>query len=252
MKKTFILGMVVLAASMSFSTSHAAGVKSLREALVDYTRDVKDFAAGKKSSGKEVSSKTLGESERMKILIEKLDDVSREQAQKISTSIGSDSAKKAERISTLASIVAGQELMKGYEKSISERKSTELKLEPAEIASIKAATKASASLLANASLTGAFNSVGGSRGHASVINNAEMAEATAALHKLEKMPEIIITKFSTAERDSYTQIINRHDQLTQDPSMRSSEEAFVKAIMDVKKVDKDKAMEIVKKLKECV
>ena len=146
----------------------------------------------------------------------------------------SDSAKSAERLDSLATVIAAKKMAVEISKT-----------DAAEGKSIDAAASASAKLLANASLTGARKS-------AKELNPSELTDTTQALTKLESLPEGILTRFSKAERDSYTQIIERHDQLIETGAKSTSEEAFVQAIMDVKKVDKTKAMEIVRKLKECV
>ena len=63
------------------------------------------------------------------------------------------------------------------------------------------------------------------------------------------MPEKFMT-FETKERDSYTKIILKADELSL--KAETYEEAFVKAVMEVQGVSKEKAMEIIRKLKDCV
>ena len=83
------------------------------------------------------------------------------------------------------------------------------------------------------------------------LDSAQYAETTQALKKLATLPESILVNFEVKERDSYTNILNRHDELIKSNS-KSPEENFVQAIMDVQKISKEKALELVRRLKECV
>ncbi len=238
MKKAFVIGMVLISASFSMSTAHAVGAKSVSESLIDYTRQVKDFAFGKGASAKGLSN------QKAKIARDKLISelgLPSGKANALSIAISSDSARSSQRLENLATVIAAKKMAGQISQN-----------DPTEGSSIDAAASASAKLLANSSLTGANVSVSGSRGGVKMLSENEMSDTTAALTKLEELPEVILTKFSKAERDSYTQIINKHDELIELGTKRSSEEALVQAIMDVKKVDKEKALELVKKLKECV
>ncbi|HEX7674742.1 MAG TPA: hypothetical protein VF412_11260 [Bdellovibrio sp.] len=233
MKKAFVIGMVALATTMSFSTSYAgvSGAKSVRESLVEYTKQIKEAAFGKGATAKGLSAQQA-QAARDKMINELNLPSGKNNA--LAMSLMSDSAKSAERLDSLATVIAAKKMAVEISKT-----------DAAEGKSIDAAASASAKLLANASLTGARKS-------AKELNPSELTDTTQALTKLESLPEGILTRFSKAERDSYTQIIERHDQLIETGAKSTSEEAFVQAIMDVKKVDKTKAMEIVRKLKECV
>lgn len=234
MKKAFVIGMVALATTVSFSAAHAAGTvaaKSIKESLVDYTKQIKETAFGKGGTAKGLSAQQA-QIARDKMINELNLPAGKNNA--LSMSLTSDSAKSAQRLDNLATIIAAKKMAVEISKS-----------DAAEGKSIDAAASASAKLLANASLTGA-------RKTAKELNPAELGDTTAALSKLESLPEGILTRFSKAERDSYTKIIEKHDELVEMGAKSTSEEAFVQAIMDVKKVDKAKAMEIVRKLKECV
>lgn len=241
MKKKLVIGMVALAAVLSYSGAQAAGAKSLREVLVDYTRTVKDARFGKDIDAKNIEAKRSKEVKEQ--LIKDLDLPARE-AQDLSMSVHADPAKVAQRLESLATIVAAKKLAEDPRIKTSSE---------VEAKSILDAATASEKVLKNSLLVGARKSSGGPRGKEALLSTTEMSETTLALNKLETLPESILTKFSKSERDSYSQIINRYDEIVQRPQeVQSAEEAFVKAIMDVKKVDKEKALEIVKKLKECV
>ncbi len=234
MKKVFIIGMVALATTMSFSVSHAAGsigAKSVKESLVDYTKQIKEVAFGKGGTAKGLSAQqALVARDKM---INELN-LPAGKNNTLAMSLTSDAAKSSQRLENLATVIAAKKMSAEISKQ-----------DAAEGKSISEAATASAKLLANASLTGA-------RKTAKELNATELTETTAALSKLEALPEVILTRFSKAERDSYTKIIEKHDELVEIGAKSTSEEAFVQAIMDVKKVDKAKALEIVRKLKECV
>ncbi len=234
MKKAFVIGMVALATTMSFSVAHAAGAtgaKSIRESLVDYTKQIKDAAFGKGGSAKGLTAQQA-QIARDKMINEL--NLPAGKNNSLAMSLTSDSAKSSQRLENLATVIAAKKMAVEISKK-----------DAAEGKSIDAAATASAKLLANASLTGA-------RKTAKELNATELADTSAALTKLEELPEGILTRFSKAERDSYTKIIEKHDELVETGAKSTSEEAFVQAIMDVKKIDKEKALEIVRKLKECV
>lgn len=233
MKKAFVFGMAALVTTMSLSlTVHAApGAKPAREALVEYAKQVKAAAFGKGMTSKGLDAQKLKVAQ---------DNIINELAlpsgknNALSMALKADPAKSAQRLDSLATIVAAKKMAAEIGKT-----------DASEGTSIDAAATASAKFMANSSLTGARKS-------AKDLSTAELTETTAALSKLETLPEAILTRFSKAERDSYTQIIERHDQIVESGKRGTSEEAFVDAIMEVKGVDKAKAMEVVKKLKECV
>lgn len=232
MKKAFVFGMAALVTTMSMSFAHAApGAKPAREALLEYTKQVKEAAFGKSMTSKGLDSQKLKIAQDN--IINELN-LSSGKNNALSMSLKSDPAKSSLRLDNLATVVAAKKMAVEISKK-----------DAAEGQSIDAAATASAKLMANASLTGA-------RKTAKELNTAELTETTAALSKLETLPESILTRFSKAERDSYTQILERHDSIVESGKKGTSEEAFIEAIMEVKGVDKAKAMEIVRKLKECV
>lgn len=234
MKAKFVIGMAALAVSMVVSSGHAApvgGAKSAREALVEYSKKVKESVFGKGMSAKGLDAQQIKVAQD-KIINELQLPAGKSNA--MSLALRADSTKTSLRLDNLATIAAAKKMASEISKTDS-----------SEGQSIDAAATASAKLIANSSLTG-------SRPSTKDLNAAEMAEVTSALNKLETLPDLILTRFSKAERDSYTQILERHDLIIESNKRGTSEEAFLDAIMEVKKVDRTKAMEIVKKLKECV
>ena len=232
MKKKVLVGlMTITALSFAAPTFAAPAARSAREVLVDYTKQVKDAAFGKGRKASALSEQQVKAAQDS--MIKELQ-LSGDKNNGLIASLSADSAKRAQRLENLATIVAAKRMAPELAKS-----------DAKEASSLEAAAVASAKLLSNSSLIGARKS-------GKDLSSQEMAETTEALAKLESMPEMILTRFNKVERDSYTQILEKHDQLISTAAKGSAEEAFIQAIMDVKKVDKAKALEVVKKLKECV
>ncbi|GEM_PF-1371260 len=232
MKKKVLVGlMTITALSFAAPTFAAPAARSAREVLVDYTKQVKEAAFGKGRKASALSEQQVKAAQDS--MIKELQ-LSGDKNNGLVASLSADSAKRAQRLENLATIVAAKRMAPELAKS-----------DAKEASSLEAAAVASAKLLSNSSLIGARKS-------GKDLTSQEMAETTEALSKLESMPEMILTRFSKVERDSYTQILEKHDQLVSTAAKGSAEEAFIQAIMDVKKVDKAKALEVVKKLKECV
>lgn len=83
-----------------------------------------------------------------------------------------------------------------------------------------------------------------------LLTKEEMDLTSTALDKLESLGESVI-KMDKAERDLYAAVEVKRDTLLQEGRL-GGEEALVTAIMQVRGISKEKAMEIVKKLKDCV
>lgn len=228
-KQMMTIGLMIAMASPAFAVG---GKVTLQESLKDYSGKVKETAFGKGVT----SAKTLAETSQKQTqdkLINwlKLDG---SEANRLSTSLNMDSAHRAERLDALASIVAVKEMIRGGSVAdVNEAKS------------LDAASTAAAQLLSHARLTGKMPAE-----MVKDLNSAELADTVSALKKLESLPESILVSFEMKERDSYTAIMNRHNELV-NSNPKSSEENFVQAIMDVKKISKDKALELVRRLKDC-
>lgn len=230
MKAKFILGMALSFTLGTTAMAATSGKVNVRESLIEYSAKVKTAAFGKSAGAKGLSGQALKEAQN-KIVNELQLPASKNSTLSMALA---DGAKTHQRMDNLATVIAAKKM------------SVEIaKVDAAQAKSIEQAADASAKLIANSALTGARTSV-------KELSASELSMVTEALTKLESLPESILTKFDVRERDSYTAILNRHDQLIESGTKGSSEEAFVQAIMEVKKIDKTKALEIVKKLKECV
>lgn len=116
------------------------------------------------------------------------------------------------------------------------------KEDPAEAASINQAVDTFVRSIANSVYTRAKTS--------SRLDKQEAQDAALATDKMEAMGETVM-KMDRAERDTYTAIEKKRNEILENGRL-SGEEALVEAIMNVKGVDKAKAMEMVRKLKDCV
>lgn len=231
MKKKFVLGMVVLsmtAAQVAFAAP-AAGARAPREVLMEYTKTMKETLLGKAGS-----AKNLKEAELQNAKSRIIKELNSSRAGELNSAMSGEAGKA--RMESLVTIIAV-------------KRSTEnlARTDAAEAQSMNAAADASLKLIANSTLIGAKAIPETS------MKSADVTLVREALSKAESMPADIIIQFNKAERDSYTQVLEKYDTLVaQSGGRKAVEESFVDAIMEVKKVDRTKALEIVKKLKECV
>jgi len=228
MKKQFIVGMMLVTTAMSFS-AHAAGMKgtetTARESIKRYVENMKKFASEVKAPSAELRSQQVA-----KALDTTVDQ------------LNISGGEKASIKSLISSSKNNQDALTGSLAAIIGAKSATTGKSDAESTSINKAADASLKLMSNAVLIGAKET-------SSFLNTKELAETRDALKKLVAMPDKFIT-FETKERDSYANIIMKSDEMS--AKSETFEEAFVKSIMETQKVSKDKALEIVRKLKECV
>ena len=232
MKAKFLFGMVALAATMAFSTAHAvvddvAKAKTSKQMLIEYTAEVKKAEFGASMTAKGLDEAKLGSAKAS--MIDSLQ-LEAQEASKLSISLGHN----PQRIELLATVAAA----KKWAGQVSQK-------DPVEGKSLNDAATAAAKLLANASLTGSFED-------SQELNPKELADTTAALTRTEALIEALLTHFNQAERNSWTQVLERQSAIIDARPGKPSEDAFVEAIMSVKGVDKATAMDLVRKIKECV
>lgn len=89
-----------------------------------------------------------------------------------------------------------------------------------------------------------------SKAKSATLKAEELADASLALDKLESLPSQVL-KMEQGERDNYASVELKRSELLESGKF-SGEEALVEAIMQVRKVDKDEAMKIVRRMKDCV
>ncbi|MBX2987940.1 MAG: hypothetical protein KF802_08580 [Bdellovibrionaceae bacterium] len=234
MKKQFIAGMLMI--SMT-APAFGAGMKGMPE----YIKTVKEHVLGKDAAGK-ARTNAAGLAQQAHTIandkIIKNFDLSSGEARGIRDSLtvsAKNSKEQVEaRLENLASLLAARNLAK-------DRLSVQAEKEEAQ--SVLEATNAMVRIMALSSL----------KRQVAVKNNLTKAEsdvAAEALDKYEALGEAVVS-MNKAERDMYTKVALKTDELVQSGKF-SPEEALVESIMVAKGVDKAKALEIVKKLKECV
>ena len=233
MNSKLVLGMVAVTMTISFSTAFAGGNRAV-DMMPEYSKTIKEsiFHGQTTAAGLSGAQIKIAQDKLVNNALLKVDSAA------LSEALNKDTAKKTQRLENLAVIIAATKMAA----KISETDAVEGE-------SLQKAAQASAKVIVNSAKVGLDKT------------SNEMIEVTEALVKLESLPESILTRFSKAERDSYTQIIENQSELltaSSGPLTRSSvqgksaEAAFVEAIMQVKGVDRTKALEVVRKLKECV
>ncbi len=235
-KKAFVIGMVLVsmsAAQVSFAAA-ANGAKAPRQMMETYVKQSREALFGKTGSAKNASEATLDTAK--KALIRELDVPGLKGTRAMRSMMTSLSGEAGRaRMEALVTIVAVKKMKQSLEAT-----------DPAEAKSIDDAANAAAKLLANAYLLGAKTDIVSLKGE-------ELAIVKDSLTKLEKMPADIILQFEKAERDSFTVVIEKFNELVESSNgSKSYEELFVDAIMAAKGKTRAEALETAKKLKECV
>ncbi|MFP5518313.1 MAG: hypothetical protein ACLGGX_00290 [Bdellovibrionia bacterium] len=232
MKRPLMLGVLTAVTALSLQANASIGAKGVREKLTEYSKEVRMAAFSGNKSASALNAQSAKEA-REKIITGL--ELPADKASSLSMALSGD--KMAQRLDNLATIVAARKL------AVEVKKVNSL-----EGSALDEAAVASAKIIANSALVGARKS---GMDKELNMNANEMKAVSEALSKLETLPEVILTKFDSKERDSYVEIANAYDKIVERGTL-SAEEAFVRAIMTTKKVDKNKALEIAKKLKECV
>lgn len=227
MKKQFILGIMIAGSVFAVNASaqqKAAGAKPYHEVFRDFTTEVKKVAYGGKTTAKDLSAQQSAKATDVLMNELKLSN-----AEKNTCKAVFGKASKADQVKivdSLATILAAKNMTKDRN--------------DAESVSIRNAADAALKLVSNAPLISARTS-------SKFLNEAEYKETSDALRTLLTTPDKFIA-FGTKERDSFTRTITKADELS--IKTETYEEAFVKAIMENQGLTKDKALEVVRKLKE--
>lgn len=210
-------------------TADAAPGRTPRELLVDYTKQVREAIYGK---GK--SAKTTNQDRAKDRIVEQLE-IPSARVKEIRMSLSGEQSVMA--MDALVTTIAAKKLSQEISK-VDAQEGTSL----AQSADANAKLIASLYLLAPAKTP---------KKHTELTD----AQATLVREAILKSGEIsprMLTEFARLERDSYTKVLEKFDQLNQEVSTRTIEDNFILAIKEVQRVDTTKALEIVKKLKECV
>lgn len=228
MTKRILIGMTTVALAIN-AMAATTGTTTIRESITKQSEKVKKEAfAGAASMSKVAEAQKSAALDKLISWVAKGD-----QASSLKIALNGLSGKERDAAADdLASIVAAKQI-------------GELTSDKVEGASLVRAAEASANTLSSARFVGVIKS-------SSLLKTEELADATAAMRKLIEMPELILTRFSIKERDSYSAVLEKMNEKIEKGTVKSAEEALVTSIQEVMNVDKAKAMEIVKKLKDCV
>lgn len=237
MKKTVLIGLTLVTFSMgAFAASTNLSSVQIRSKLTEYLdKDVKPAIFGKGISSSKGLAAQAHKLATDKILTELSSDAATRNALRGSLVMqGKVTADVVEaRLNSIASLIGAKkvatELIKNGN-NIEEAKSID--------SSVTALTK----LLASTDLVSATTKY-------TTLQSNEVSDAIAAVRKMETLGEAVV-KMDKADRDMYTKVAEKTVEKAQNG--KNLEEALVEAIMDVKSIDKTKALEIARKLKDCV
>ena len=243
--KTVVLGMMVgtMAMSVAFASpsSRAVNTAGVKAELAKYTDTVvKSYMFGKgRTSAKGLAAQAP------KIAQDKAFDkfsLRSDEKSAIATALSVDSAQgRSEavvegRLNNIASLVGARKVGQELGKKSDAASQTEG-------ASLVKASDALIKTMSNSIFKGTKKT-------SDRLTADEMADAGKALDKMESISDAIV-RMERAERDMYAAVELKRDELLQSGKL-SGEEALIEAVMAVKKIDKNEAMKIVRKLRDCV
>lgn len=242
MKKQFVIGMVLVSMlsveAHAQRVSHAAASAAVRAKLVEYMKEAKPriFGGGRVTSkGLAAQARDFATSKAVEEL--PLDTNAKSGLVHALTVSRKNTAEMVEaNYESLVVIVGARQLAKQLIE-----KQPEL---AEEAGSMMKAADAALKAMSDSILIGSRPEV------ANFLSKAEVSEISTALRKEATIVEAIM-KMERAERDSWTQIIEKRTELVRQKAM-SPEEAYIRAIMEVKGVSREKALEILRKIKDCV
>lgn len=238
MKKTVIIGLTLVTFSMGAFAATNLSSAQIKTKLTEYLdKDVKPTIFGK---GKSSASGLASQAQKLatdKILTELSSDAAVRTALRNGLVVTKTSTAEIveARLNSIASLIGAKKLAQELIKNgnnVEEAKSIDL--------SVNALTK----LMANSDLISATSKY-------TLLQGNEVADAIAAVRKMESLGEAVV-KMDKTDRDMYTKVAEKTVELIENGKSKNLEESLVQAIMDVKSVDKAKALEIAKKLKDCV
>lgn len=245
MRKKLILGMVAcsLVASQAFAAPAARGVNiaNIKTEMTKYTESVvKSYLFGKgrtNANGLASQAAKIANDRAFDKFELRADEKSAvTTALTVSAREGRSEVMVEKRLENLAALIGARKIGQ----SLLERTEADAK---AEGQSLVDASSALMKTLANSIFKGTKTT-------SQRLSKEELADSAKALEKLENISESIV-RMDKTERDMYTQVEIKRDELLKTGRF-SGEEALVEAVMVVKAVDKTKAMEIVRKLRDCV
>ncbi|MNS53211.1 hypothetical protein D3C72_859590 [compost metagenome] len=233
MKKVFIAGMAMVVASTMVSNAFAAGAVAAKpKSIIAVEKGEK--AAMDKAFGKDRTAKDVPK-EQIDTTIKTLGEwIKPGMGPELTSTLKSDPSRLTERMDTVALIFATKEMGKKIEQS-----------DTAEGKSLQEAAESSLDVIAVSNV-----------GKGQKAKNLSAEDNTAgdkAVAKLETETPSQIKNYSRAERDSWTAVKKEYALTVRTAKFDSRSEALVQAIMSkVTNGDRAKAIEILRKLADCV
>lgn len=232
MKAKFVVGMLMIT---TMAAPAFAGVTpaTIRTEMTKYIeRDIKPHVFGQGRTSADGLAANAQKIANEKILNRM--DLSAAERTGVQSALSGDAKKVEQRLENLAALMGAREMAKSL---IQKREAVD------EAQSILEASKALTKTIANSVYSR-------TKDKSDLLSKEELADAALAVDKMENLGEAVV-KMDKSERDMYAAVENKRAELL-DSGRFSGEEALVEAVMAVKGVSKDKALEIVRKLKDCV
>lgn len=229
--KKYLLTVILVSATSAFAAG-TGKTMSVKEILTEQSKIAREKMYGKSGTAKGLSESSLKPAK--DFILKELKMTDSKSSMQMNMALSGEGS--AARMDSLVTVVAAKRLVPELSKTNAE-----------EAKAVDAAADATAKLIMNSSLLGAKQ--------ASAIkdlNASELALVRDSLSKLEQVAPNMIVSFNKGEREAMTEVLVKLDELVAKNPTKSYEENFIQAIMLKKGVSKEKALEIAKKLKECV
>jgi hypothetical protein len=233
MKKAFIIGMTI---AFSATALAAPAKMTTTEKLAKFDKTSQEYFLDSNGNLKNASGKNA----ERKYLEQSLNGISKRESQVVDNAINyAPSAKqgtkeyadmKLQVMKNLVSIVAAKKAAEKIENS-------------GEAKEISDAATGLASVLENMHLL--------KKAESRILTKEENTVAVEAYDKFARLGTEILTSFQGADRASYSRVLAEFTKQSGDSSKLPSE-ILVDSVMASQKVSKEKAIEILKKLKDCV
>ena len=235
MKKVFIAGMAMVVASTMASNAFAAATVAKPKAIIAVEKMEKasrDKAFGEGKSAKDVPA------DKIDVTITAISEwIKPGMGKELVGTLKSDPSKTADRLDTLALIYATKEIGTKVEQT-----------NPAEGKSLKEAAESSLEVLAVAELTKTE-----SKKKARDLSEKDNEAVLKGIAKFESETPAQIKSYSIAERDSWSVVKKDYALNMRTAKFDSPAEALIQSLMkNVTNGDRAKAIEIMRKLSDCV
>ena len=231
MKKRIVIGMMLISSAFTM-TAHAAGNTEVHgitseQVLRDYTTDIAKKAYKDKTSATSLNAQELKQAQ--DILMER-SGLSSDVQNGLIQFIASTGSKKAATTDTVTQLIAAKNM--GVSRTDADSKS------------FSKVGQGGLSLLANSALIGYHD-------HTDLLSAPEMSDVTLVLKKIQdKVLKRELLTWKSNERDGIGSALARAGELN--VGSADIADSFVKAVMETQGVSKEKAMEIIRRFKDCV